>query len=270
IGTGTIHDLTTFVTGTEQFHLLWSCGQSQSEATNANVGPCHMHGIMHGEAVMERFRQRWDRYKAEDVSEEVLILSSEDIWSTASEITAASAYIEQMDPQVAVEVPTDPVPQYDVSNENISSARYQLNKLLGHQQVVSKLDARRAHSITKWSSAAPSQIPALVVFPQSTTEVADIMKVCLYHRIPVVGYSGGTSLPGAITATQTGVCIDFNCMNKILAIHAEDMDVVVQPAVGWEELNAHLAAHNLFFPPDPGPGAKIGGMVSSVYVRSIK
>ena len=51
-------------------------------------------------------------------------------------------------------------------------------------------------------------------------------------------------------------------MDKILAIHEEDMDVVVQPAVGWQDLNTLLAEQGLFFPPDPGPGAKIGGMVS--------
>lgn len=66
-----------------------------------------------------------------------------------------------MDSQAAVILPTNPVSQYDISNENISRARDQLNKLLGQEKVVSALDARRAHSITKWSVAAPSQIPTL-------------------------------------------------------------------------------------------------------------
>ncbi|SPJ75657.1 related to D-lactate dehydrogenase, mitochondrial precursor [Fusarium torulosum] len=52
-------------------------------------------------------------------------------------------------------------------------------------------------------------------------------------------------------------------MDKILALHKEDLDVVVQPAVGWQELNDQLAQDNLFFPPDPGPGAMIGGMVGT-------
>ena len=50
-------------------------------------------------------------------------------------------------------------------------------------------------------------------------------------------------------------------MNRIIAVHAEDMDVVVQPAVGWQSLNAALEQHGLFFSPDPGPRANIGGMV---------
>ncbi|KAL8780582.1 MAG: hypothetical protein Q9194_000854, partial [Teloschistes cf. exilis] len=51
-------------------------------------------------------------------------------------------------------------------------------------------------------------------------------------------------------------------MNKILHVHKDDMDVVVQPAVGWQDLNQELESSGLFFPPDPGPGAKIGGMIA--------
>ena len=47
-------------------------------------------------------------------------------------------------------------------------------------------------------------------------------------------------------------------MDKVLAVHEEDMDVVVQAGVGWQELNGALEGKGLFFPPDPGPGARIG------------
>lgn len=79
----------------------------------------------------------------------------------------------------------------------------------------------------------------------------------------MVGYSGGTSVEGHYTPTRGGICVDFSRMNKVVALHKEDLDVVVQPGVGWEELNDQLAEHNLFFPPDPGPGARIGGMVGT-------
>ena len=52
-------------------------------------------------------------------------------------------------------------------------------------------------------------------------------------------------------------------MNQILVVHKEDLDAVVQPAVGWQELNEALAENDLYFPPDPGPGAMIGGMVGT-------
>ena len=171
--------------------------------------------------------------------------------------------------QAALSSPVGLISQYDVSEENISRARDRFVQLLGPENVVSEFDVRRAHSITRWSPAEPSQIPSLVLFPETTAEIQAILTTCSQGRIPAVGFAGGTSMPGSIAATRRGVCIDFNRMNKILAIHKEDMDVVVQPAVDWQELNAHLQAHNLFFPPDPSPGAKVGGMVGSLHAHSV-
>jgi D-lactate dehydrogenase (cytochrome) len=51
-------------------------------------------------------------------------------------------------------------------------------------------------------------------------------------------------------------------MNKVLAVHNADMDVVVQLVVGYGDLNGLFAKEDLFFPPDPGPGAQIGGMIA--------
>ena len=78
----------------------------------------------------------------------------------------------------------------------------------------------------------------------------------------MIAYSGGTSLEGTLAAVHGGVCIDFKLMNRVLEVRKNDMDVTLQPAVGYEELNSKLASNGLFFPPDPGPGAQIGGMIS--------
>jgi len=106
-------------------------------------------------------------------------------------------------------------------------------------------------------------VPFMIVQPLTTDNVSAIMKICHERRIPVTPYSGGTSLEGHFAATRGGICIDFARMDKILTLHKEDLDVVVQPAVGWETLNVELAKVGLFFPPDPGPGAMIGGMVGT-------
>lgn len=89
------------------------------------------------------------------------------------------------------------------------------------------------------------------------------MKVCHERRIPITAYSGGTSLEGHFSPTRGGICIDFGRMNRILKLNKADLDVVVQPALGWELLNEELGEEGLFFPPDPGPGAMIGGMVGT-------
>lgn len=121
------------------------------------------------------------------------------------------------------------------------------------------------HAGSDWSSYTrkENERPFLVLYPSTTEEVSRIMKICHRRRIPVTPYSGGTSLEGHYAATKGGVCVDFRRMDRILQLHKRDLDVVVQPALGWEDLNEQLAEHGLFFPPDPGPGAMIGGMVGT-------
>ena len=57
--------------------------------------------------------------------------------------------------------------------------------------------------------------------------------------------------------------IDLTRMQAIRALHVDDMDVVVEPGLSWNNLNAELKKHGLFYPVDPGPGASLGGMVAT-------
>jgi len=152
-------------------------------------------------------------------------------------------------------------PHHDTSPATLQAALADFREILGEEHVSTSDDDLTAHSGSEWSSypTLPTDKPFSVLRPATTEEVAEIMKVCHRRRIPVTAYSGGTSLEGHFAATRGGICIDFSRMDKILKLHKDDFDVVVQPAVGWESLNEDLAAHNLFFPPDPGPGAMIGG-----------
>ena len=54
------------------------------------------------------------------------------------------------------------------------------------------------------------------------------------------------------------MCVDLSRLDKVGAVHEEDMDVVVEAGVEWQDLNRVLERKGLFFPPDPGPGARIG------------
>ncbi|ODV92535.1 hypothetical protein CANCADRAFT_20771 [Tortispora caseinolytica NRRL Y-17796] len=141
----------------------------------------------------------------------------------------------------------------------------EITKLLGKDRVSTDKDILEIHSTSSFSThqATPDQRPQLVVYPSTTEEVSKIMSICYKHSVPVVAFGGGTSLEGHFTPTRGGVSIDFYNMGEIISILDDDLQAVVQPNVGWEELNEELANHNLFFPPDPGPGAKIGGMVGT-------
>ena len=128
-------------------------------------------------------------------------------------------------------------------------------------RLVTSLAVRQQHGNTlTWIENQP---PDAVVFPQSAEDVQDIVRVCAQHRVAVIPYGTGTSLEGHINAPLGGVSIDFRDMNRILAVHAEDLDCVVEPGVTRKQLNEYLRDQGLFFPIDPGADASIGGMAST-------
>ena len=69
--------------------------------------------------------------------------------------------------------------------------------------------------------------PDIVVFPETTQEVAEIVRLCAGADMPIVPFGAGTSLEGNASAVAGGVCIDFARMNKVLDVHDSDMNVVV-------------------------------------------
>jgi len=113
---------------------------------------------------------------------------------------------------------------------------------------------------TTWIENQP---PDAVVFPQTTQDVQDIVRICAGQRVPVIPFGTGTSLEGQINAPQGGVSVDFRDMNRVLAVHAEDLDCVVEPGVTRKALNEHLRDSGLFFPIDPGADASLGGMAAT-------
>lgn len=164
-------------------------------------------------------------------------------------------------------LPLDAVPpaSYATSSENLRGALDEFTALLGPENVSTSHGERVARSSTEWSRAPRGELdaPSMIVYPRSTPDVSEIAKICHRRRIPMIAFCGGTSLEGTLAAQNNEVCVDFNKhMGKILAIRKDDLDVTVQPSVGYVELNQALAEHGLFFPPDPGPGAQIGGMVA--------
>ncbi|MFC4671585.1 FAD-binding oxidoreductase [Seohaeicola nanhaiensis] len=108
-----------------------------------------------------------------------------------------------------------------------------------------------------------TQAPDAVIFARDTAEVSDIVKICADQKVPVIAYGTGTSLEGHVNAPAGGICIDLTEMNKVLAVHASDLDCVIQPGVTREALNVHLRDQGLFFPIDPGANASLGGMAAT-------
>lgn len=105
--------------------------------------------------------------------------------------------------------------------------------------------------------------PEVVVWPTATEEVSKILAYANRLRIPVTGWGAGSSLEGNPIPVQGGIVLSFSRMDRILEIRPEDFQVQVQPGVIYKELNKELRHTGLFFPPDPGAGATIGGMIAN-------
>jgi len=105
--------------------------------------------------------------------------------------------------------------------------------------------------------------PDAVVFPNSTEEVAEVVRICARHNTPVIAYGTGTSLEGNVIPHEGGVVIDLMNMNQVLRVNPEDLDVTVQARVTRKQLNDYIRDQGLFFPIDPGADASLGGMAAT-------
>ncbi len=122
--------------------------------------------------------------------------------------------------------------------------------------------AMREHHGRDESSYDP-MLPDAVVFAHSTEEVAAAVSLCNQYKVPLIPYGTGTSLEGHILALSGGLSIDLLQMNRVIAVHAQDLTVTVQPGVTRKQLNTEIKDTGLFFPIDPGADASIGGMTAT-------
>jgi D-lactate dehydrogenase (cytochrome) len=102
-------------------------------------------------------------------------------------------------------------------------------------------------------------LPDGVVMTESSEEVALVVRLCAEHGVPVIPYGVGSSVEGHVLAPGGGISLDLSGMNRIVAIHADDGDAVVEADVTRKQLNDALMGSGLFFPIDPGADATLGG-----------
>jgi D-lactate dehydrogenase (cytochrome) len=157
-------------------------------------------------------------------------------------------------------IAAEPSAPVERDREAVETVVRALAARFGNRLVTSQaVRAQHGNTIT-WIENQP---PDAVIYPQSTEEVQEIVRLCAAHRVPVIPYGTGTSLEGHVNAPFGGLSIDTRDMNRVLAVHAEDLDCVIEPGITRKALNEYLRDQGVFFPIDPGADASLGGMAAT-------
>jgi D-lactate dehydrogenase (cytochrome) len=117
-----------------------------------------------------------------------------------------------------------------------------------------------------------AHLPDVIAYPTHATQVASALKLANEAHVPVTAWGVGTGLEGNAIPVFGGLLLSFERMTRIVAVHADDFQVTVEPGIGHKDLNGKLARYGLFFPPDPGANATIGGMLANnaAGIRTVK
>ncbi|WP_449221071.1 FAD-linked oxidase C-terminal domain-containing protein [Tistrella mobilis] len=111
---------------------------------------------------------------------------------------------------------------------------------------------------------AYAQKPMVAVLPATTDEVAGVLKICARRGIRVVPRGAGTSLSGGALPLADGVLLGLGRFNRILDVDVANRCAVVQPGVPNLAITTAVAAHGLYYAPDPSSqiACSIGGNVA--------
>ncbi len=164
-------------------------------------------------------------------------------------------------PEVSTAAEGDAVTRRKATPQALGSVLDSLRQHLpGRVETGEAVRRQHGHTLT-W---VPNIPPDAVVFAESTEEVAEIVRLCARHGVPLIPYGAGTSLEGHLNAPLGGISLDLSRMTRILEVNDRDLDVTVEAGVTREALESHLRDTGLFFPVDPGAReATLGGMAAT-------
>jgi glycolate oxidase len=114
-----------------------------------------------------------------------------------------------------------------------------------------------------YDAAQVSHRPDCVVFPESTREVSELVKVCARHNLPITPRGAGTGYVGGSVPVKGGLVMVLTRMNRLLEINKEELYAEVEPGIINYDFGQILAGESLFYPPDPASlkSSTIGGNV---------
>ena len=135
----------------------------------------------------------------------------------------------------------------DISNNLIKI----VENIVGKDNILFDDDSLYAYSTDSTNISENGKPAEIVIFPQNTNQVSEIMKYAYANSIPVTPRAAGTSVCGACLPKRGGIILDFARMNRIIEINKDNLICIAEPGVVIEDLKKAVEKYNLFYPPDP-------------------
>ncbi len=147
-------------------------------------------------------------------------------------------------------------------NRNWQPIIQELKEIVGDPAILSSREERSVYECD--GLASYRELPGLVVLPQTTQEVVEIVKLCDRLNIPFVARGSGTGLSGGAMPTEDCLLIVTARMNRILEIDLDNQRVVVQPGVINAWVTQAVAPSGYYYAPDPSSQiiCSIGGNIA--------
>jgi glycolate oxidase len=124
----------------------------------------------------------------------------------------------------------------------------ELRQIVGEKYVIyADAEKLETYSHDEVANREWAHMPEAVVRPQTTQEVAAIMKLANNHRIPVTPRGAGSGLSGGAVPLHGGIVLLVDRMSRIVEIDRENMMVTVEPGVVTNEINEALKPYDLFY-----------------------
>lgn len=141
------------------------------------------------------------------------------------------------------------------------AATEELIRLLGPRGV---LHTAQDLSLYEYDGGVDKHVPEVVVFPRSTSDVVEIVRIGNRHNVPFIGRGAGTGLSGGAIPRSGGITVAFARMNRILEIDLENERAVVEPGVVNLDISLAVQGQHYFYAPDPSSqrACTIGGNVA--------
>ncbi len=137
-----------------------------------------------------------------------------------------------------------------------------LTEVLPPEALLTEIEDKRPYECDGLS--AYQQVPRVVVMPETRKQVEDVVKICAEYDVPIVARGAGTGLSGGALPLADGCLMSLAKFNRIVEIDAENLVAVVEPGVRNIAVSEAVAAHGLYYAPDPSSqiACSIGGNVA--------